>query len=293
MLSRRDVRDWFVHLRVNFQVLLSPIFLWAYLLSGGQLVPAFFLGYLAFHVFGYGGGTAFNSCYDRDTGPIGGLEHPPPIPRGLLAFSLAWQAIGFGMALMVNPAFAAIYGIMFCLSVAYSHPRIRLKGRPLAALFTVAVGQGVLGFLGGWACARGEVVSALGSPTAWLGAIGVTLLTVGFYPLTEVYQIVEDQQRGDLTLAAWLGPAGSFRFALGALTLGGAAAVAVILMRYAAVEAIVLALWLVGVLYAIRRWSESFVLANVISNFRALMRLYAITSLGFIAWTGLHLLGIL
>ncbi len=292
MLSRRDVLDWFVHLRLNFQILLSPIFLWGFVLAGGRFTLAFVLGYLSFHLFGYAGGTAFNSCYDRDIGPIGGLEHPPPIPRGLLPFSIAWQVLGFFIALAVNTPFAAIYAVMFCLSLAYSHPRVRFKGRPLAALLTVAIGQGVLGFSGGWVCARGDVLSAL-MPVGLLGAAGATLLTVGFYPLTEIYQIAEDEQRGDLTLAAWLGPAKSFRFALAGLLLGGLAAIALVAVLYRIPEAILLALWLAIVMLAVERWSRSFAAENVITNFRTVMRLYSLTSLCFIAWTALHLLGIL
>lgn len=292
ILSRRDVLDWFVHLRLNFQILLSPIFLWGFVLAGGRLTPALVLGYVSFHLFGYAGGTAFNSYYDRDTGPIGGLEHPPPVPRGLLPFSIAWQVLGFLIALGVGAPFAVIYAIMFCLSLAYSHPRLRFKGKPLAALLTVAVGQGVLGYLGGWVSARGDALSAL-TPVGILGAAGATFLTVGFYPLTEIYQIVEDEQRGDLTLAAWLGPVNSFRFALAGLLLGGVAAIVLVAVLYRLPEAIFLAFWIAILMFAVRRWSRSFAAENVFANFRTVMRLYSLTSLGFIAWTGLHLFGIL
>ena len=78
---------------------------------------------------------------------------------------------------------------------------------------TVALGQGVLACLGGWATARGEIASAL-SPAGVLTAGAATLITTGFYPLTEIYQMEEDARRGDRTLAIWLGPRNAFRFAL-------------------------------------------------------------------------------
>lgn len=291
-MNWRDVRDWIVHLRLNFQIFLSPIFLLGYVVAGGSISASLVLGFLAFHLFGYAGGTAYNSYYDRDDGPIGGLEHPPPIPRGLLPFSLIWQTIGFVMALGVNLPLALIYAMMFALSVAYSHPRTRFKGKPVAALATVALGQGILGYLGGWVCARGDILSALAFD-GLLGALAATLITVGFYPLTEIYQIEEDRRRGDRTLALWLGPAGSFRFALACLSAGGLAAFVLVLRRYQAAEAWALAVFLLVTLFAIWRWSRTFQPVQVIHNFRTVMRLYALTSLIFIGWLGLHLARVL
>lgn len=291
-MNWRDVRDWIVHLRLNFQIFLSPIFLLGYVVAGGSISASLVLGFLAFHLFGYAGGTAYNSYYDRDDGPIGGLEHPPPIPRGLLPFSLIWQIIGFVMALGVNLPLALIYAMMFALSVAYSHPRTRFKGKPVAALATVALGQGILGYLGGWVCARGDILSALAFD-GLLGALAATLITVGFYPLTEIYQIEEDRRRGDRTLALWLGPAGSFRFALACLSAGGLAAFVLVLRRYQAAEAWALAVFLLVTLFAIWRWSRTFQPVQVIHNFRTVMRLYALTSLIFIGWLGLHLARVL
>jgi 1,4-dihydroxy-2-naphthoate octaprenyltransferase len=286
------VRDWLIHLRLIFQLYLSPIFLWGYVVAGGHLGEQLLLGYIAFHLFGYAGGTAFNSYYDRDAGPIGGLAIPPPIPRGLLPFSLVWQLIGLVIASTVSLTFAAIYIVMFWLSVAYSHPLTRFKGKPLPALATVTIGQGVLGYLGGWVCAGQPIVSVLTVP-GLLGAAAATLITVGFYPLTGIYQIEQDALRGDRTLAVWLGPARSFDFALACLALGGLAAIGLIVVRYQILEAVVLALFLAGMLIAIWRWSRSFDNAAIMRNFHTCMQLYAGTSLGFLAWIGLHLLGLL
>ncbi len=286
------IRDWLIHLRLGFQVYLSPIFLWGFTIAGGRLGETLVLGFVAFHLFGYAGGTAFNSFYDRDSGPIGGLENPPAISRGLLPFSIFWQMIGLAIACIVSIEFAAIYIVMFWLSVAYSHPLTRFKGKPLRALATVMVGQGVLGYLGGWVCAGQPISSALGA-AGILGAVAATLITVGFYPLTGIYQIDQDAQRGDTTLAVWLGPARAFQFALACLALGGLAAVALVLLRYHVQEAIALGLLLGAVLIAIWRWSRFFDNAAVIRNFRICMRLYAGTSLAFLAWIGMHLLGML
>ncbi len=288
-MSLQDACACFVHLRLMFQFFLSPIFLWGFLLADGRMGLPLLIGYLAFHLFGYAGGTAFNSYYDRDTGPIGGLEHPPPVPSGLLPFALAWQFIGLVATLTLNLLLVVIYVSMFALSVAYSHPRIRFKGKPVAALTTVALGQGVLAFLAGWACARGELSSVLALP-ALMGLAAATLLTVGFYPLTEIYQIAEDRQRGDRTLAIWLGPARTFRFAQVSLVVGGLCAIGLIILRYQPLEALLLSLFLAGVFVVIRGWSRAFSQASIADNFRMAMRLYAVLSLGFMGWIAFRLI---
>src|SRR5919204_3694846 len=144
------------HLRLPFQLLLAPIFLWGWLLSGGGWSPGVGVALVALHVFLYGGATAFNSYYDCDRGPVGGLATPPPVGAGLLPFSLTIKAIGWGLAWLVNPPVFWLYGGFLALSLAYSHPRVRLKARPLGSLVVVGVGQGVLAFLVAWAASRGE-----------------------------------------------------------------------------------------------------------------------------------------
>lgn len=107
------VRTLLIHLRLHFQFLLAPIFLWGYVLAGGSLTLQGLATFAAFHVFGYAGGTAFNTYYDRDEGPIGGLVTPPPVVPLLLPFSLVWQALGFGIVLLLNRPAALIYATLF------------------------------------------------------------------------------------------------------------------------------------------------------------------------------------
>lgn len=287
-----DLKDWVIHLRLSFQFMLSPIFLLGVVAAGGGIDGGTVIAYLAFHLFGYAGGTALNSYYDRDEGPIGGLLVPPPVSPGLLPFALIWQLIGLVLALAVNLTLAMIYLIMAAMSIAYSHPRIRWKANPVASLATVALGQGVLAFLGGWTTIRNEAFSAL-SIDGILGVLAATCITLGFYPLTGIYQIEEDHRRGDQTLPVWIGPARSFHFALFLLSVGGGAAITFVLVRFRVIEAIVLAVFLVGLIAMVWRWSRSFQSSEVVQNYHTTMRLYAITSLAFLAWLGLHLLGVL
>ncbi len=112
-------------------------------LSGGPIGYQFWLGLFVFHVLFYGGSTSFNSYYDQDEGPIGGLWNPPRPTRTLLYFSLAIQAIGMILvAWFINVPLLIVALVMFALSTAYSHPAVSLKAHPLASLLTVSVGQG-------------------------------------------------------------------------------------------------------------------------------------------------------
>lgn len=285
----RTVRELFVHLRLHYQVLLAPIFLWGYVLAGGTPDGRFWLAFISFHLFLYGGTTAFNSYYDRDEGPVGGLEKPPPVTGALLPFSLVWQGIGAGLAALVNGPFLLLYLLIFGMATAYSHPSIRLKGRPLLGLLTVGVGQGVLAALGGWVTS-GRSLAGLGT-IEWIGVLAVALITTGFYPVTQIYQIDEDRARGDLTFAAWAGPKATFRFAL---ITQGVAAVALLWYigsRFAPWQAAVVALFYGTLLLATARWARTFDPAQVVANFRRVMRINQLTSLGFLGFLVLHLLG--
>ncbi|MDQ3249750.1 MAG: hypothetical protein M3Q45_11165, partial [Chloroflexota bacterium] len=53
------IRTLLIHLRLHFQLLLAPIFLWGYFLAAGRPDGKFWLAFFAFHLFLYGGTTAF------------------------------------------------------------------------------------------------------------------------------------------------------------------------------------------------------------------------------------------
>src|SRR5439155_22738881 len=99
------VKSLFVHLRLHFQLLLAPVFLWGWLVAGGGLSWSVAIAFVALHVFLYAGATAFNSYYDRDEGPVGGLERPPPVLPALLPVALGMKAIGAVLAALVNLPF--------------------------------------------------------------------------------------------------------------------------------------------------------------------------------------------
>ena len=276
------------HLRLHFQLLLAPIFLWGYFLSGVRAPADFWLAFVAFHIFLYGGITAFNSYYDRDRGPVGGMRVPPPVTEPLLPFSLVVLITGALLAAAVNATFLAIYLAIMALGLAYSHPAIRLKARPLIGLATVGVGQGMLASLGGWASADPDLRTV--DPVGWLGILGATLVTVGFYPITQSYQVEEDLARGDLTFAAWAGPSRALAFSIGVQALGAGLLAVTIAQRLDPILAALVVGFYAVLLIVTAAQANEFQQLNVMRQQRRVMVLNTIMSGGFTLFIAANLI---
>ncbi len=271
------MRTLFVHLRLHFQLLLAPVFLWGWLLAGGGVSQSVVLGFVAFHFFLYSGATAFNSYYDRDVGPVGGLEKPPSVVPALLPFSLAVQGVGALLGALVNLPFWLAYAVFVGLSFAYSHPRIRWKARTWTSLLVVGLGQGALAFVAAWAATRGEIFS-IWSVDGVLGASAAVLLILALYPLTQLYQIDEDAARGDRTVAVVWGPTRCFAFALTCTVVGGLTMLVVLARRFGVVDTLLVGVGLAVQVASIGRLARSFYPQQVLKNYRSVMRLNAVSA---------------
>jgi 1,4-dihydroxy-2-naphthoate octaprenyltransferase len=274
-----SLRRALVHLRLKFSLVLTPLFLWGVYLALPSLVgvaPSWlhiFLGYAIVHVPLYGGMNAFNSYYDRDEGPIGALAEPPPVDHTVLYVALICKAAALAAGFWLDVRFGLLVGAAILLSTLYSHPRWRWKERPVLAAATIFVGQGLLGVLWGYTAAAPP---ASIWPQGWagtLGVLGAACWTLGFYPLTGVYQIATDGPRGVRTLAVALGVERCFVFAAAVAALGGLGVWAVLLARGAYLALAVSALYTAWAARYIWRWHASFAGATVRENQRALMRL--------------------
>lgn len=271
------LRASLLHLRLNFQLMLAPIFLWGVLAAGGGITLRLAAAFLIVHVALYGGATAFNSCYDRDEGPVGGLLRPPPVPRSLLAASVGLQLAGAAASLAFGAPFVAVYLTAFGLGVAYSHPAVRLKSRPWASLLLVALGQGILGFLLGFFAGGGRPAALLQARVVEAALVAAAATTT-LYPLTQVYQAEEDRRRGDRTFAAVYGPGACFR-----LAAAGAVVSALLLGHYfarhlSAAEGGLLAAGALAAAAVLPRWARSFNPAAVEANYRRVMTVGYVTA---------------
>lgn len=191
------------------------------LLSGGAVGPRTALAFVLLHVLLYGGANAFNTYYDRDTGPIGGLEKPPPVRPALLPWSLGLQGAGLALAPLVNVPFAILYLMLFLVFTAYSHPAVRLKRRPWTSLAAIGLGQGGIGFAAGWVSTESalEASRLTGAPALW-GFVSAVLIVAALYPLSQIYQEAEDRSRGEETLGVVLGRMGALGLTMTLLVAG-------------------------------------------------------------------------
>lgn len=174
--------------------LLWTLLLWVVLLNGGTL--------------------AINSVFDEDEGDIGYLDAPPKPPRHLFAFSFVLLAGGQALAFTLPSGFTWAYAACFAMSVAYSVPPLRLKAVGGVDWLINMVGFGTLTPYAGWA-ATGQPLNA----EMTFVLLAFCPLFAALYPLTQLYQWDEDQQRGDRTLAIMLGMRRSMNVALGATLL--------------------------------------------------------------------------
>ena len=163
-----------------------------------------------------GGTLALNSAFDRDEGDIGYLDAPPPPPRYLAEFSVALLLAGQVLSLAMPRGFAFIYAICCAMSVLYSVPPFRLKAVPGADWVINMVGFGALTPLAGWMAADRPLTPA----GIWV-LLAFGALFAALYPLTQLYQLEEDERRGDRTLARHFGLRGSLRLALASAVVSG------------------------------------------------------------------------
>jgi len=293
-MSASPALGWVRHLRLPFNLLLAPIYLYGTAAGAVQAGvarplndPAFWLAFASLHLFLYGGTTAFNSFYDRDEGPVGGMLSPPPVDRGLLPFSLVVQAIGLALAVPVGGAFLGLWLLLFAVFTAYSHPSVRLKARPGVAMATIAIGQGGLAFALGWTVFAPAGALAAAAPLARM-ALTASIVT-GLYVVTQSYQVEEDRARGDRTLPVVLGPARALRWAAVVLAPGGAM-LAVDLARWAGTPVAVLAaVGTAALATTLLAWSRRVEALDTRTNFRIAMGVSTATGVA----TGLLLLVLL
>jgi len=193
-----ELFHFLIHLRPHYQLLiLSGPFLLAGLYAPDLNWPRFIGQFFVVQILLFGGATAFNSFWDRDTGPVGGLRHPPPMRPWMCWASMGLQWLGLVLAVPLGAEYIGLYTTSLILFWLYSSPVTRWKGNPHLSVIAVGISTGFNPFLMGYLAGT---ATPLGS-SAVITGLGVTLLIVSMYPLSQIFQISEDGQRNDFTFA--------------------------------------------------------------------------------------------
>jgi 4-hydroxybenzoate polyprenyltransferase len=212
-----------IHLRLPFSFFLMPFFLFGISqLDNVQIIPMV-LAFVVIHVFHNGASNAFNSYFDKDEGSIGGIENPPPVDKELYVVSLVCDLIALALGCFVNIPFALMVFTIGLASKAYSHPLIRFKKYAIVGLLIVAFFQGAWTYMMAVVAGSEHLLpDVIFSPQhLYAGAI-TSLMLLGSYPMTQIYQHEEDAKRGDHTFSLLLGIRGTFVWTMSIFTLATA-----------------------------------------------------------------------
>ncbi len=211
------------HLRIPFSFYLMPVFLFALALSTDLTYFRSILVWVCLHLFLYPSSNGYNSYFDKDEESIGGLKHPPKVTLGLYYLSLVFFVMALVLALWINTYFSSMVLVYGMVSMAYSHPSIRLKKYPYPSWLTAGIFQGYFTFLMCYAGLNDLGFGVFMEAEVAIAGLLTSILLLGSYPLTQVYQHKEDSRRGDQTLSLKLGILGTFYFAALWFLLSGVA----------------------------------------------------------------------
>lgn len=200
------------HLRIWFSFYLLPVFIFSLAFVPGLDPVRFIVVFVALHLFLYPSSNSYNSYYDKDEESIGGLKAPPKVTEGLYYLSIVFLLMALILGLMVSLAFSSMLLVYSLVSMAYSHPMVRIKKYPYLSWLIAGIFQGYFTFVMAFAGLSGFGWESFFLPEIIAPAFLTTLLLWSAYPLTQVYQHREDSRRGDQTLSLILGIRGTFIF---------------------------------------------------------------------------------
>lgn len=219
-MKRYFDRSVWLHLRIPFSLFLMPVFGFALSQTESPNWSRAGWAFLILHFLIYPASNAYNSYYDRDEGPIGGLKSPPPVDDRLLKVAWFLDVLGLLLStLLVSLPFAGAMLVYGLISRAYSYEGIRLKRYPVLSWLVVGAFQGAFTYLAVTQAVDEVPLPQLMQPTYLFPAVLSTLNLWAFYPVTQIYQHDEDARRGDLTLSRLLGIRGTFLFVAGFFAL--------------------------------------------------------------------------
>ncbi len=211
--SLSDMSSTLLHLRFPFSYFLLPVYVFALGISPNVSESRLLWSFVIIHFLLYPASNGFNSYFDKDEKSIGGLKNPPPVNVSLYYVSLLLDFAAVILALVkINFLFAMMILIYGLISKAYSHPSIRVKKYPILGWLTVGIFQGCFAFMMCYVGINNFEVENLLHARIIIPALLTSVMLLGNYPMTQVYQHEEDEKHGDRTMSMMLGIRGTFIF---------------------------------------------------------------------------------
>lgn len=204
-----QVWHFLLHLRWHYQLFILP----GGFLLGGVLSPdfdlnSFIVQFLNVHLLLFGGATAYNSYWDKDEGPIGGLRNPPPMDEWMWPGAVFLQLTGLILAIPQGSIYVSVFALSMLFFWLYSTPLARWKSRPLKSLVAIGMSTGFNAVLLGYLATGHASLNIF----IFIAALGVALMLLSLYPFSQIYQRDEDLRRGDQTFALQYGQSAVNRF---------------------------------------------------------------------------------
>jgi 4-hydroxybenzoate polyprenyltransferase len=268
-----------IHLRIPFSFFLMPFFLFGISQLEDITWWKIILAFIVVHLFHNGASNAFNSYFDKDEGSIGGIENPPPVDKELYVVSLIFDVLGLALAYLVNPYFAVMVFLIGLASKAYSHPIIRFKKYAIIGLLIVSFFQGFWTYFMAIVAQEGSV-DFFTQKHIYAGAI-CSLMLLGSYPMTQIYQHEEDAKRGDKTFSLLLGIKGTFVWTMTIFAIASSLFVWYFISYTSLPIAILFLVIMSPVVLFFLKWMMEAWRDETKANFKSTMRLNLLSSICF------------
>jgi 4-hydroxybenzoate polyprenyltransferase len=213
-INKKELKDVLIHTRHLLQMftLLGFVFGIAIIVPRPSL--GLFSGAISWLLLCIGI-TLFNSYYDKDKKPVAGLRVPPPVNKLMLCTAIGLKIIATLTGLFLNTELFIAVLIASLLSVAYSHPSIRLKSNPFGSVgFNFIAGS--LTFY--------AVTSFSQEPNrtdVLLGQFCSGCFLAGVYMMMQIHQIEEDLERGYVSIALKIGAERTIALSILIIVLAG------------------------------------------------------------------------
>lgn len=209
-----EIRSVVVHMRWPVQSYVLEGFVFALIVSHSSASSRGLIAFISWLLL-CGGLTVFNSYYDKDEEPVGGMSTPPKVTISLLYGSLILQLVALVIAYVVGLNFLLFSIVVAAIYFFYSHKSFRLKSNGYLAVTLNSI-------LGALTIMAASLVSGQGlTVPVVFGVLTAASFKASVYMMMQVHQVKEDLTRGDTSIAVMYGRNPTLKAALVFILIAG------------------------------------------------------------------------